>query len=86
MNEEYEPEIIQIAELLTSLVNKRIAAQQAPKLSLVKDDELTVRQVAQLKNVSERTVRGWIEKKLLRTVRTPGGGVRILRSEIDKAA
>lgn len=79
MNNEPEPEILQIAELLTSLIEKRMSKHKP----VARDEELTVRQVATIKNVSERTVRSWIEKKIILPHKTPGGGVRIYRSQLE---
>lgn len=79
-----EPELLQIAELLTSLVAKRLRESKPEKP--IADEELTVKEVAMLKNVSERTVYGWISSKKVSARKTPGGGIRIFRSEIDKAA
>lgn len=39
--------------------------------------ELTVKQLAQLEQVTERTVWHWIQKGAVKVRRTPGGGVRI---------
>lgn len=79
-----EPEVLQIAELLTSLIDKRlrVRAEERPTV----DDELTVKEAAKLKGVDTRTVYSWISSKKVVVKRTPGGGIRILRSEIDKAA
>lgn len=81
MSTEIEPEIIQIAQLLASVIEKRLNARdrQTPR-----DEELTVREVAKLKNVSERTVYEWVNNNKIPSHKTPGGGIRIFRSEIDK--
>lgn len=40
--------------------------------------ELTVKELAAVERVTEKTVRRWIDKGALAVRRTPGGGVRIL--------
>jgi len=42
-------------------------------------DELTVKELARVERVSERTVWTWVAKGAVPVRRTPGGGVRILR-------
>lgn len=39
---------------------------------------LTVKQLAQREQVSERTVRRWIEKRAVEIHRNPGGSIRIV--------
>lgn len=43
--------------------------------------EMTVREYAQLEQVTERTVWNWIDKQAIVTRRTPGGGVRVVVTE-----
>lgn len=40
--------------------------------------ECTVKELARREQVSERTVRRWIDKQALDVRRTPGGGIRII--------
>lgn len=48
------------------------------------DEVLTVREVARLKRVSQRTVYGWAARNLIRHERTPGGQLRFPRSEVER--
>lgn len=43
--------------------------------------EYTVKELAWLDDVGERTVRRWIAKGAVRFRKTPGGGIRILCAE-----
>jgi excisionase family DNA binding protein len=45
-------------------------------------NELTVKELAAVERVSERTVWNWIAKGALDVRRTPGGGVRIRDSRV----
>jgi excisionase family DNA binding protein len=60
----------------------RRAIEQAMSHAPADDSELTVKQVAKLKNVSPRTVYGWISKGIITPRRTPGGGLRIPLKQI----
>jgi hypothetical protein len=40
--------------------------------------ELTVKAYAKREGVTERTVRNWIDKKAVKSRRTPGVGIRII--------
>ena len=44
----------------------------------------TLREVADLCQVSVPTVRGWQYRGLLKVIRLPGGGIRVSQSEIDR--
>lgn len=46
--------------------------------------DLTVKELAAIERVDERTVRRWIAKGAVEVRRTPGGGIRIVerRSEV----
>jgi len=48
--------------------------------------QLTVKEMAALERVDERTVRRWIAKGAVDVRRTPGGGIRILSSEKSRLA
>lgn len=39
---------------------------------------LTLKEVAVLWRVNGRTVRRWVEKGAVKTIKTPGGGVRVV--------
>lgn len=43
---------------------------------------LTVKQLARRENVSERTVRRWIEKRAVEVHRNPGGSIRIVERRV----
>lgn len=43
---------------------------------------LTVKQLAQREQVSERTVRRWIEKRAVEIHRNPGGSIRIVERRV----
>lgn len=45
-------------------------------------NELTVKELAAVERVSERTVWNWIAKGAVEVRRTPGGGVRIRDSRV----
>lgn len=47
--------------------------------------ELKVKQFAEREGVTERTVWNWIGKGAVKVRRTPGGGIRILTLEEDRA-
>jgi excisionase family DNA binding protein len=48
----------------------------------MKKPELTVKELAALERVTERTVYNWIEKGAVEVRRTPGGQIRIADSRV----
>lgn len=75
----------QIAKLIderAEIVARRIVAEtlaaQAPK-----DEELTVNQLCQIKQVSRRTVYDWVDKKRIPHHYTPGGQLRFYRRHVE---
>ena len=48
-----------------------------------RDEELTVKQVAALKNVKPRTVYDWVAQGRFRRHHTPGGQLRFYRRHLD---
>ncbi|NBP84798.1 MAG: helix-turn-helix domain-containing protein [Mycobacteriaceae bacterium] len=40
--------------------------------------QLTLKELAALWRVDVRTVRRWVEKGAVKTIKTPGGGVRVV--------
>jgi excisionase family DNA binding protein len=48
------------------------------------DELLTTGQVARILNVGRQAVNKWVKKGQLKAVRTPGGHIRIRRSDIDR--
>ena len=52
----------------------------------ISSDPLTPAQAAKFLGVTPQTVKQWIYKKRLRSVRTPGGHHRIPRSEVQRLA
>lgn len=45
---------------------------------------LKIEEVAEFYRVSRQTVYNWINKGTIKTVKTPGGEIRILESELKK--
>jgi excisionase family DNA binding protein len=48
-----------------------------------RDEELTVKQVATLKNVKPRTVYDWVAQKRIQFHYTPGGQLRFYRRHVE---
>ena len=45
---------------------------------------LTVKEVAEMLNLSERTIRDYMKKRIIPYVKLPGGSIRFPKDEIDK--
>lgn len=51
---------------------------------MVREKLITPREAAQILGISYPTIKQWIYKKKLRTVKTPGGHHRVPESQLDK--
>jgi excisionase family DNA binding protein len=72
--EELEPVV---RRLLVKLLAEERAGASGP------DEELTVRQVAEIKKVEPRTVRDWVKNGRIKFHRTPSGQLRFYRRHVD---
>jgi excisionase family DNA binding protein len=70
-------------EVVRELIREEIAAA---RLSAPPADEsdLTVKDVAKQRGVTERTVYEWVSRGIIRHKRTPSGRLRFSRADVDK--
>lgn len=76
------------SEALRQLIREELRAMQAeePEPSEKKDgdEELTVKELAEMKGVKARTVYGWVREKRIPFHRTPGGRLRFYRRHAER--
>lgn len=73
-DEDLEPVV---RRLLVKLLAEERAEVSKP------DEELTVKQVAEIKRVTQRTVRDWVKQGRITYHRTPSGQLRFYRRHVD---
>jgi excisionase family DNA binding protein len=84
MNETDERLIAILRELVREEVRAQLAERgQAHILEVEGETLLTVREVAKLKRVSERTVYDWVARDKVRPRRTPSGQLRFKWEDIE---
>ena len=77
-------ELLALFERIAERVYERKEAERrASQPTPLPDEELTVRQVAELKGVKPRTVYDWVSQKRVPFHHTPGGQLRFYRRHLD---
>ena len=83
--EELTAEMVGVIEKIAEqVVDRRLAEIRGDEPARPdRDEELTVKQVAALKNVKPRTVYDWVAQGRIRHHHTPGGQLRFYRRHLD---
>jgi excisionase family DNA binding protein len=75
-------------EALRQLIREELRAMQTEESESVEkkdgDEELTVKELAEMKGVKPRTVYDWVREKRIPFHRTPGGRLRFYRRHAER--